>query len=414
MQSVEAPAGPGQDMPYFPERSRERGFLLLLAAMQFTHIVDFMILMPMGPQLMEIFSLSPGRFGSLVSAYTFSAGIAGILAAIFLDRFERRRAMLVVYLGFIAGTVLCALAPTAELLLIARIVCGAFGGVTVALVFAMIGDVIPVARRGAAMGIVMTAFSVASIAGVPLGLLLSTRLGWQAPFVALAILSLAMWIAALRLLPRLRRPPIATGILADFGAILRKPLHWRAFAFTFAMMGSTFLVIPYISAYMVANSRVANGELPWLFFAGGLFTFFTLRWFGVLGDRHGLFRVFAWVSIAALVPVLLITHLGPWGLAAALPATVLFMVLVSGRSAPGMALLTVVVEPRLRGGFMSLNTALQQLSSGAASLAAGLILTLGPDGRMQGYGLVGWLAVAGILASVWLGKGLQGVGKGVG
>lgn len=396
-----------QDLPYFQNPKHERNFLLLLAAMQFTHIVDFMILMPMGPQLMATMSLTPGAFGSLVSAYTFSAGIAGILSAIFLDRFERKKAMLVVYMGFVLGTLLCALAPNAHLLLLARIVCGGFGGVMVALVFALIGDAIPLARRGAAMGMVMTAFSVASIAGVPLGLYLSNHFGWKMPFIALTVASLVMWFAGLRLLPRMRRPRIATGALADFAAILRKPLHWRAFAFTFAMMGSTFLVIPYISSYFVANSGVANEDLPWLFFAGGLFTFFTLRWFGALGDRHGLFRVFAWLSVGALAPVLVLTHFGHWGLWGAIVVTVLFMVLVSGRSAPGMALLTTVVEPRMRGGFMSLNTALQQIASGAASLVAGLIIVQGPDGRFQRYGLVGWLAAAGILASIWLGNGLK-------
>jgi DHA1 family inner membrane transport protein len=398
------------DQPYFQDPKHERNFLLLLAAMQFTHIVDFMILMPMGPILMDTMSLTPAAFGSLVSAYTFSAGLAGILAAIFLDRFERKKAMLVVYMGFVLGTLLCALAPNAHLLLLARIVCGGFGGVMVALVFALIGDAIPIARRGAAMGMVMTAFSVASIAGVPLGLYLSNHFGWKMPFVALTIVSLLMWFAALRLLPRMRRARIATGALADFGAILSKPIHWRAFAFTFTMMGSSFLVIPYISSYFVANSGVANDELPWLFFAGGLFTFFTLRWFGAQGDRHGLFKVFAWISFAALIPILALTHLGdfgPYALAAAIVVTVVFMVLVSGRSAPGMALLTVVVEPRLRGGFMSLNTALQQISSGAASLVAGMIIVLGPDGRFQRYGLVGWLAAAGILASIWLGRGLK-------
>jgi len=397
---------PTQDLPYFQNPKHERNFLLLLAAMQFTHVVDFMILMPMGPLLMKTMSLTPAAFGSMVSAYTFSAGIAGILSAIFLDRFERKKAMLVVYMGFILGTLLCALAPNAHLLLLARIVCGGFGGVMVALVFALIGDAIPMARRGAAMGLVMTAFSVASIAGVPLGLYLSNHFGWKMPFVALTVGSLLMWFVALRLLPRMRRPALITGALADFGAILGKPIHWRAFAFTFAMMGSTFMVIPYISSYFVANSNVANDELPWLFFAGGLFTFFTLRWFGALGDRHGLFRVFAWISLAAVGPVLLLTHFGAWGLYAAIAMTVVFMVLVSGRSAPGMALLTTVVEPRLRGGFMSLNTAMQQIASGAGSFAAGLIIVEGAGGRFERYGLVGWLAAAGILASIWLGAGL--------
>ncbi len=399
---------PASAQSFFPDPRRERNFLLLLASMQFTHIVDFMILMPMGPRLMHDFALGPSAFGSIVSAYTFSAGIAGILAALFLDRFDRRATMLFVYLGFILGTVLCALAPNEHALLIGRIVSGGFGGVVVATVFAMIGDVIPLQRRGAAMGLVMTAFSVASIAGVPLGLYLSNHFGWQLPFFALALLSAAMWVAGFRLLPRMRRPESsrAYGALSDFAAILSRPSHWRAFAFTFAMMGSTFLVIPYISTYVVANSRVDNAELPWLFFVGGLFTFFTLRWFGKLGDRHGLFRVFAWLSLASIVPVLAMTHLGPWGLAAALPVTVVFMVLVSGRSAPGMALLTTAVEPRLRGGFMSINTALQQIASGVASLAAGLILIQGADGRFQRYDVVGWIATGGLLLSVWLGRGL--------
>lgn len=399
--------GSTQDLPYFQNPKHERNFLLLLAAMQFTHIVDFMILMPMGPLLMETMSLTPASFGTLVSAYTFSAGIAGILSAIFLDRFDRKKAMLVVYMGFVLGTLLCALAPNAHLLLLARIVCGGFGGVMTALVFALIGDAIPLARRGAAMGTVMTAFSVASIAGVPLGLYLSNHFGWEMPFVALTIVSLFMWFAGFRLLPRMRRPPIATGAIADFGAILAKPLHWRAFAFVFAMMGATFMVIPYISTYFVANAGVANNDLPWLFFAGGLFTFFTLRWFGALGDRHGLFRVFTLLSLTSLVPVLVLTHFGHWGLLPAIAITVLFMVLVSGRAAPGMAMMTTVVEPRLRGGFMSLTTAMQQIASGTASFVAGLIIVQGSDGRFQRYGLVGWIAAAGILASIWLGNGLK-------
>src|SRR5690606_24212418 len=250
---------PDSDSSFFPNPKRERNFLLLLAAMQFTHIVDFMILMPLGPTLMHDFSLSPSAFGSIVSGYAFRAGTSSIRAALFVDRFARKATMLFVSLGFILGTAMCAVAPNEHALMIGRIVSGGFGGVVVATVFAMIGDVIPVQRRGAAMGLVMTAFSVASIAGVPIGLYLSNHFGWKMPFFALVALSAVMWIAGLRLLPRMRRPASARayGALADFAAILAKPFHWRAFAFTFAMMGSTFLVIPYISTYAVANAAVA-------------------------------------------------------------------------------------------------------------------------------------------------------------
>ncbi len=405
-----SPAAPATGTTAFPDPRRERAFLILLAAMQFTHIVDFMILMPMGPLLMESFTLSPGRFGSLVSAYTFSAGIATLIAAIVLDRFDRKRALLVVYAGFITGTLLCGLAPTADTLLAARIVTGGFGGVMVALVYALVGDVIPVQRRGTAMGIVMTAFSVASVVGVPLGLVLSTHMGWQAPFFALAALSVLMWIAAWRTFPVIARARTESNraMLADFGSIISRATHWRALAFTAVMMGSGFLVIPYISVSLVTNAGVANNQLPWIFLTGGMFTFFSLRYFGKLGDQHGLFRVYALLCLASMIPVVAISHLGPWGLGVALPVTTLFMVLLSGRAAPGMALVTTVPEARLRGGFMSLNTAVQQLAVGTASLISGMILITGPDGSLLRYNVVGWIAVAGLGLSIWIGRGLRG------
>ena len=406
-----APATPTPEPGLFSDMKKEKAFLILLAAMQFTHMVDFMILMPLGPRLLDVFGMTPGRFGSVVSAYTFSAGIASILAALFLDRLDRRKTILIVYFGFTVSTLLCGLAPNEHLLMLARILTGAFGGVMVATVMALIGDVIPLSRRGAAMGTVMTAFSVASIVGVPIGILLSNHFGWQAPFYAITGISLIMWVAGFKLLPALRRAPSGVHMsspLAAFGQVLAKRAHWRAFAFTFLMMGAPFLVIPYISSYLYANGGVSNEHLPWVFFSGGLATFFTMRYFGRLGDRLGLARVYMWIALAALVPLVLITHLGHWGLWAAIPVTTLFMVLISGRAAPGMALVTSVVEPRLRGGFMSLNTALQQIASGVASLVAGLIIVQeAGGGRFKGYGTVGYLACGVMLVSIWLASGLK-------
>ena len=411
MNTPSTSAAAGQETGLFSDLKKERAFLFLLAAMQFTHMVDFMILMPLGPRLLDAFGMTPGRFGSVVSAYTFSAGIATLLAALFLDRVDRRKTILIVYFGFTVGTLLCGLAPNEHLLMLARILTGAFGGVMVATVMALIGDVVPLSRRGAAMGIVMTSFSVASIVGVPLGILISNHFGWQAPFFAIAGFSLLMWIAGFKLLPALRRAPSGVHMsspLADFGRVLSQRVHWRAFAFTFAMMAAPFLVIPYISSYLFANGGVSNEHMPWVFFSGGLATFFTTRYFGRLGDRLGLARIYAWTALAALVPLLLITHLGHWGLWAAIPVTTLFMVLVSGRVAPGMALVTSVVEPRLRGGFMSLNTALQQIATGAASILAGaLIVQKANGGRFSGYGTVGWLSCGVMLVSIWLALGLK-------
>src|SRR5215467_5999101 len=167
----------------------ERLLLLVLASIQFSAIVDFLIIMPLGPQYMRVFGISPAQFGIIVSAYAVSAGISGIAAGFFLDRFDRKRALLALYSGFTLGTLSCALAPTYHLLVGARVVAGAFGGVAGALILAIIGDVVPESRRGAAMGLVMSSFSVASICGVPLGLFLATQLNWHVPFYGLALLS---------------------------------------------------------------------------------------------------------------------------------------------------------------------------------------------------------------------------------
>ncbi len=406
--SIEGHDAPFPASPTPEELKYERNFLILLACMMFTHVVDFMVLMPLGPQLIKTFGLTPAGFGAVVSAYTFSAGATSVLAALFLDRFNRKTTMLVTYFGFMVGTLLCGLAPNAHLLLFARIVTGGFGGVMVANVFAMISDVVPVKRRGAAMGTVMTSFSVASIAGIPLALFLANHFTWQMPFFALTAGSAVMWAMGFRALPSLKAPPAhESGALALFGKILATPIHWRSFSFTFAMMGSTFLVIPYISNYLVSNTKVLNGQIPWVFFAGGTATFFTMRFIGRLGDKHGLFKVYSWVTLGAIIPILALTHMGNWGILVALPITTLFMILVSGRSAPGMALVTVVVKPHLRGGFMSLNSALQQIATGAASLAAGWMLTTDASGHMTGYGRVGWFAAAGLLLSIWLASGLK-------
>jgi MFS transporter, DHA1 family, inner membrane transport protein len=398
----------GQEKSFFPSLKSERAFLLLLAAMQFTHIVDFMILMPLGPRLMDTFAITPAVFGGLVSAYTFSAGVASILAAFVLDRVDRKKALLIAYFGFAFATLLCGLASNHHLLLMARILTGSFGGVVSSLILSLIPDAVPLTRRGAAMGTVMTSFSVASIAGVPIGLALSNHWGWQAPFFALALASTVMGLVSLTRMPGFpaRARPQGQGTLQDFVHILSVPMHWRAFVFTWLMMGSTFLVIPYLSPTLVANGGVANEHLFLIYLCGGLVSFFTMPFFGKLGDRKGLFRVYMGLSLVAIIPVLLVTHIGPWGLAAAIPICMLFMSLISGRAAPGMALVSSVVEPRLRGGFMSLNTAMQQLASGTASLVAGWMITKSGDGRLLGYGLVGIVSCVGLLASIFLGKTL--------
>src|SRR3974377_1551734 len=187
-----------------PRQLNERFLLLVLAAIQFTATVDFLIILPLGPQYMRVFNINPGQFGLIVSAYAIAAGISGVTTGVFLDRFDRKQALLWLYFGFTIGTLFCAVAPTYQLLVVARSVAGAFGGVAGAVVLAIIGDVVPEERRGRAMGLVMSSFSVASICGVPLGLLLASHINWHVPFFALAAISLLVLVAAACVLPSLR------------------------------------------------------------------------------------------------------------------------------------------------------------------------------------------------------------------
>jgi predicted MFS family arabinose efflux permease len=387
----------------------ERFLLYVLAAIQFTHILDFMIVMPLGPRLMEIFAITPAQFGFIVSTYTFSAGLFGLVAAWFIDRFDRKRALLWLYGGFGIGTLLCALAPNYYAMVAARFLAGGFGGLAGATILAVLGDAIPPNRRGAAMGTLFSAFSLASIAGVPAGLYLANHLGWHAPFFLLSILSAAVLVMAAKALPPVRehlsRPKQSP--LAEMKAILRRGNHWLAFALTVTMTMAGFLVVPYLSPSLVSNVGLTNEQLPLIYLFGGAATFFSIRWLGRVSDRLGLLRVFTAVSVLAMGPILVITHLPRVPVWAALLTSTCFMVLTSGRFIPGMAMVTNSVEGRYRGGFMSLNSAVQQFASGLASLIAGAIIVKGAGGRLEHYGLVGLLGAGCILASLALASRLK-------
>lgn len=388
--------------------ARERALLLTLAGVQFTHILDFMVMMPLGPQFTRLFGISDAQFGLLVSAYTLAAGASGLLAALYVDRFERKRLMLALYVGFGLATLACGLAPGYAALMVARIVAGLFGGVLTALVHTMIGDAIPYQRRGRAMGLVMTSFSLSTVAGVPGSLWLAQRLGWHAPFLAIGALALVLAAGATRTLPRLdahlspgqRRP-----VRAELAALLGERSHWQAFGLTALMMLGSFTIIPYITIYVTANAGVAQQQVPTIYLVGGVATLLTSRLWGALADRWGKVRTFRLLMVVALLPMLAITHLSLAPLWLTLAVTTGFFVFVSGRMVPGMALITAAVDPARRGGFMSLNASVQSAAMGVAAFIGGLLIQRAPDGRLLGYERTGWLAVAAsALALVLVGR----------
>jgi len=388
----------------------ERLLLLVLAAIQFTAIVDFLIILPLGPQYMRVFGIGPGQFGIIVSAYAISAGISGVATGFVLDRFDRKRALLVLYFGFCVGTLFCALAPTYQLLVAARVVAGAFGGVAGALILAIIGDVVPEARRGAAMGLVMSSFSVASICGVPLGLLLANSLNWHLPFFVLAGLSFFVLAASAGILPPLRdhfhhardQHPVTRML-----AVLAHPDHQMAFLFMALLSFTGFVVFPNIANYMVWNVGLTEQQLPLIYLAGGLCTVFSLNWIGRWSDRTGKHRVFTLMSLAATIPILALTNLPRVPLVIALATSTLLMVCMSGRMVPAMALMTASIEAQYRGGFMSVNSSVQQFACGVAAYVSGQVLTQAPGGQLLHFPLLGLASIVCALICIYLARFLR-------
>lgn len=387
----------------------ERTILLTLAAVQFTHILDYMIMMPLGAGLMRVFSLAPSQFSHLVAAYGGAAAVAGLLGGFFLDRIDRKQALLWLYSGFILSTLACALAPSHHALLAARISAGIFGGLSGSVVVAMVADVVPPERRGRGMAFVMSAFPLASVAGVPLGIILSTRFQWHAPFFLLVGFGVLILGGVARLLPGRAPAPgaVHASPLAQMRGLLAEPIHWRAFAVTAALVAAGGCMIPFMAPSLVANAGVTEDRLAWVYFFGGAATFVSTPFIGRLTDRHDKLHVLAALTGPAILATLLVTHLDPSPLWFVLLATSLFFVGMSGRFGPASTLVANAVAPRFRGGFMSLNSAVQQGASALANLVGGTLVTRDAAGHLAGYGRLGWLATGAFLLTLVLAHRLR-------
>lgn len=378
-----------------------------------------MIMMPLGPQLIRVLQIDTHQFGLLLSSYTLTAAASSLLAATYIDRFDRRKLMLTLYALFIIATLCCGLAPNYTALLIARALAGAFGGILGALVQTMVADVIPFERRGKAMGTVMTAFSMSTVAGVPLGLLLAstfTDLGWRAPFFFIVLLASTFWLIGYKLLPHLTahlQNKRVGNVFQQLFAVAKEPSHLTAFAFIALIMMAGFTVIPYIPIYLTSNVGMTESFITVIYLCGGAATFFTSQLIGRMSDKHGKLKMFRWVALASFIPLLITTHLFPVAWWLVLINSTLFFILVPGRMVPGMAMVSAVPAAQVRGTFMSLVSSVQMLSSGLATLVAGLIITRTPSGQIDHYDTVGYIAVACGVLTIWIAQHLRVAGTAI-
>lgn len=382
--------------------------LALMASINFSHIVDFVIMMPLGPILMKTFSIDPKQFGFLVSAYTFAAGLSGFFSAFFIDRFDRKSCLTFFYTGFGVGTVACGLAPTYELLVAARFVTGLFGGVLGSLVLAIVSDTIAYDRRGSAMGIVMGAFSLASVVGVPFGLRLATQFDWHVPFLSLGGLSLLLLGVTGFILPPMK------GHLGQRKALtpldtLKTIAHSRpqrmALAFMASLVLGQFTIITYLSQSFVANAGLAESDLFLIYMIGGTCTIFASPLVGRLADRFSKHRIFTISALVSLIPIVIITNLGPHPTWLLLVISSSFFIVMSGRMVPGMTMISSVAPPETRGSFMSFLNCVQQFTAAIAAAIAGMIVE-DRGGHFVHYEKVGYIAVVFSLVAVVLAQRL--------
>jgi predicted MFS family arabinose efflux permease len=384
---------------------KERFYIIVLSAIQIIHILDFVIMMPLGPQFMRVFQINPTEFSSLVSAYTFSAGIVGFFGALYADHFDRKKFLMFNFTGFILGTFMCAIAPNFAALLTARIIAGAFGGVLNACVLSMVADLIPFQRRGAAMGVIMSSFSIASVLGVPLGLYVAQLFDWHAAFYLICIVGGIFWIASLFLLPSIKVRSTKLSMkenLKNFKSILIQKDYLQSFLLTSVLGFGIFMVVPFISTYMVGNVGLTESQLPLIYLMGGTCTILSARFIGKACDRVGSFKVFRIVALISIVPILVLTNLPQVHIAVALLTSSMFMMSGSGRFIPAMTIVSAVVKPQERGTFMSLENAARQMSSGVASQTAGLIIGATAAGAMTNYNIVGYICVATSFVAIYI------------
>lgn len=390
---------------------KERMILFLVATINFTHILDFMIMMPLGNHLIPYFHLNTKQFSWLVAAYTITAGITGFFAAFFVDRYDRKKVLLFAFTGFIGGTFFCGSAPSYILLLAARIVTGAFGGIIASQVLSIVADTFPYERRGLAIGVIMSSVSIASIFGMPLAIWMANRFSWHAPFILAGLIGIIIIPLAILYLPvmnnHVREQPDKVSIIKMLSDVAQNSSQITALGLTASLMLGHFIIIPFVIPYLQFNVGFNSDHTPLVYLVGGILTFFSSPVVGKLSDRFGKLRMYIIFALISFVPVFLITNMSSVHYIVVLSVTGTWFILSAGRSIPAQAMVTNVVPPHQRGSFMSFNSSVQQLFIGLASLLAGVIVTQDASGKILHYNWLGYLSISIIAGSLFLARKLS-------
>ncbi len=384
----------------------QKRILLLMAFIQFSIILDFMIISPIGDILMKTLSINTTQFGLVVSAYAFSAAIAGIIAAGFMDKFDRKKLFLWVFSGFIIGTLACALSHTYWQLVFARIITGVFAGVSSAALFTLVIDIFAPQQRGRAMGVVQMGFGVSQVVGIPLGLFIATHLGWEFSFIAIVILALGILLAT-----GLMLQPVTAHLaqqhdknpFAHFLKVLSHTDYRTGFAAVMFLTIGGFMLMPFTAPFLINNVQVTAEQLPLIYLSTGLLSLVVMPLMGKFSDRYDRFTLFTIGSLGAVLMVFIYTHLSVTPLWLVIVINILLFTCILCRMTPAMALNSMVAKPEDRGAYMAISSSLQQIAGGLGAFIAGMVIVQqDAHSPLQHFDWLGYIAMGIFILCVFL------------
>jgi len=378
--------------------------IVLIALTQFTVVLDFMVMSPLGDMLMKSMELTTKQFGLAVSVYAFSAGTSGLLTAGFADRFDRKKLLLFFYIGFIAGTLFCGLATTYPMLIAARIITGLFGGVIGSISMAIVADLFPLQQRGRAMGFIQMGFGASQVLGIPISLYIANHWGWQSPFLMIVGLATIIWISVmLQMRPVTKHLELKTEktAITHLWHTLRLRDYRTGFLLTALLSIGGFMMMPWGSAFAINNLQVSNEQLPIMFMASGIAALVVMPLIGKLSDKIDKVKLFTIAALSMMVIIVIYTNLTPVPFFLIITLNILMMTAIMSRIVPAMALVSALPKMQDRGAFMSINSSLQQIAGGLAAAVGGMIVVQRTKtSPLQHYDTLGYVIVVIIILNI--------------